>query len=78
MMLPGWLTLGLILVVLGGLLILIGFMVFVIGIASLGSDTTLDSFKNTLEAFAALVGVGFFLAPVGWALHQMSMHRRRG
>jgi hypothetical protein len=53
-------------------------MVFVIGIASLGSDTTLDSFKNTLEAFAALVGVGFFLAPVGWALHQMSMHRRRG
>jgi hypothetical protein len=78
MMLPGWLTLGMVLVILGGLLVLIGFMIFVVAAASLGSGTTLDSFKGSLEGFGALVGVGFFLAPVGWALHQMSLHRRGG
>jgi uncharacterized membrane protein YvbJ len=76
--LPAWLTLGMVFVLLGGLLILIGFMIFVVGTASLGSTTTLDSLKTYLEEFAALAGVGFFLAPIGWALHQMSVHRRRG
>ena len=77
-MLPAWLTLGMALVLLGALLILIGFMVFVVGTASLGSTTTLDSFKSYLEEFAALVGVGFFVAPIGWALHQASGRRKLG
>ncbi len=76
--LPEGLTVGMILVLLGGLLILVGFMVFVVGTASLGSSTTLDSLKTYLEEFAALAGTGFFLAPIGWALHQISLHRRRG
>ncbi len=76
-MLPAWLTFGMIVVLLSGLLILMGFMIFVVGTASLGSTTTLDSLKSYLEEFAALAGVGFFLAPIGWALHQASLHRRR-
>ena len=73
---PAWLTLGMVLVLLAGLLILTGFMIFVVGTASLSSTTTLESLKGYLEEFGALAGIGFFLAPIGWALHQMSVHRR--
>ncbi|HEV2428879.1 MAG TPA: hypothetical protein VGV64_03405 [Thermoplasmata archaeon] len=62
----------------GALLILIGFLILVVGVASLGTSTSLDSFKGYIEGFAALSGIGFFLAPLGWALHQVSVHRRRG
>lgn len=74
--LPGWLTLGIVLVLIGALLIFAGSMVYVVGTAALNASSTLDSIKAFDEQSAALAGVGIFLALLGWALHQMSLHRR--
>jgi uncharacterized membrane protein YphA (DoxX/SURF4 family) len=80
-MLPGWLTFGGILVLVGGILILVGFIVNLVGIASFYNSTAANagsSYAASIETFDALVGVGIFLAVLGWLFHQMSMHRRMG
>jgi ribosomal protein S27AE len=77
-MLPSWFTIGIVLVIIGGLLVMIGFMVDLVGTASLSSSSTLSSIQGYEETEDALIGVGFFIAVVGWVFHQMTIHRRRG
>jgi hypothetical protein len=77
-MLPGWLTFGGILILVGGILVLVGFMVDLVGVASLSATSTLSSQQAYMETYDALVGVGIFLAVLGWLFHQMSMSRRMG
>jgi len=77
-MLPGWLTFGSILVVVGGILIMVGFIIDVVGTASFygNANGNLQNFANATEAFDALVGVGIFIAILGWFFHQMTLHHR--
>lgn len=80
-MLPAWLTFGSILVLVGGVLVLIGFIVGVIGNATYATGTgtnAVQSYFNTMAVFDALVGVGLFLAFLGWIFHQMARHRQTG
>lgn len=76
-MLPGWVTFGSILVVVGGILILVGFVIDLVGTASYlggGGGGSVGGYANAMEAFDALVGVGIFVAILGWFFHQMSQH----
>jgi hypothetical protein len=77
-MLPAWLTFGAILVLVGGILIMVGFIVQLVGTASLSAASSLSSVQGYDEAFDALVGVGVFLAVLGWLFHQMSLHHGPG
>ena len=77
-MLPGWLTFGGILVLVGGILILVGFIVDLVGTASYfngGATANLSAYAAAIETYDALVGVGIFLAALGWLFHQMAQHR---
>ncbi len=75
-MLPGWLTFGGILILVGGLLILIGFIVALIANTTVAgaTDPSYTTYYNQMAVFDALVGVGVFLAFLGWLFHQMSRH----
>lgn len=75
-MVPHWFSAGSAIVIVGALLIMIGYIVQLVGIASLSATTTLDSLKGFLEASAALIGTGFFLAALGWVFHQAAVYRR--
>lgn len=81
-MLPGWLSFGGILVIVGGILVLVGFLLDAVANSSAASgiDTTTaaQNFYNTMAIGDALVGVGIFLAFLGWLFHQMSRHRQMG
>jgi uncharacterized membrane protein len=76
-MLPAWLTFGGILVLVGGILILVGFLVALIGNASYATSSSANYF-NSMAVYDALVGVGIFLAFLGWLFHQMSRHHQMG
>jgi hypothetical protein len=73
-MLPPWLSFGSILVVVGGILILVGFIINLVGVA--GAATNESGYMNAIEAFDALVGVGIFVAILGWFFHQMTLFHR--
>jgi hypothetical protein len=77
-MLPAWLSFGGILVLVGGLLILVGFIVELIANTTVASATapSYTNYYNQLAVYDALVGVGIFLAFLGWLFHQMSRHRQ--
>lgn len=75
-MLPGWLTLGMVLVIIGGLLVLVGFFVNLVGTAGLNSNSTLASIQGYYEAEDALIGIGAFVVILGWVFHQAAVHRR--
>jgi uncharacterized membrane protein len=80
-MLPSWITFGSILAVVGGILILVGYLVEVVGIAAATNPTSANAGQNyatSMETSAALVGVGIFVAILGWFFHQMSVRRRSG
>jgi hypothetical protein len=77
MMIPPWLTLGIILVLIGGILVMVGFIVDLVGTASLNVNSSLTSIQNYEEAEDALIGVGFFLAVLGWVFHQAAVGRRK-
>jgi len=75
--LPAWLSFGGILVLVGGILILVGFLVEMIANTTVASATvpSYTNYYNQLAVYDALVGVGIFLAFLGWIFHQMSRHR---
>jgi len=77
-MMPAWLSFGGVLIVVGGLLVLIGFLVEVIANATFAGATVpnYQNYYNQMAVFDALVGVGIFLAFLGWLFHQMSRHRQ--
>jgi len=77
MLVPSWFTLGIVLVIVGGLLVMVGFFVDLVGIASLNSNSTLSSIQSYDEAQDALIGIGFFLAVLGWVFHQAAIGHRR-
>jgi hypothetical protein len=83
-MLPAWLSFGGILVLVGGVLVLVGFVVGAFGNATYasalsgGSANSAQNYFNTLAVFYVLVGIGIFLAFLGWLFHQMSRHRQMG
>jgi hypothetical protein len=80
-MMPAWLSFGGILVLVGGVLVLIGFLIGAIAnstFATSGATNAAQTYFNTLAIFYALVGVGVFLAFLGWLFHQMSRHRQMG
>jgi len=78
-MLPPWLSFGGILVLVGGILVLVGFVIALIGNATYATATGANAFQsylNSMATFDALVGIGIFLAFLGWLFHQMSRHRQ--
>jgi len=78
-MLPAWVTLGGIIVLVGGVLVLVGFIEIAIAnsaYATAAGATAAQNYFNTLALGNALVGVGIFLAFLGWLFHQMSRHRQ--
>jgi hypothetical protein len=81
-MLPSWMTFGSILVVVGGILIMVGFVIDLVGTGSYfggsGGTNAAMNYGNAVQAFDALVGVGIFVAILGWFFHQMSLARRAG
>jgi hypothetical protein len=80
-MLPAWLSFGGILVLVGGVLVLVGFLVGAIAdstFASSGATNAAQTYFNTMAIFDALVGIGIFLAFLGWLFHQMSRHHQMG
>lgn len=80
-MLPAWLSFGGILVLVGGVLVLVGFLVGAVGdatFATSGATNAAQNYFNTMAIFDALVGIGIFLAFLGWLFHQMSRHRQIG
>jgi hypothetical protein len=81
-MMPAWLSFGGILVLVGGILVLVGFLVGTFGNAtyagSTGAANSAMNYFNTMAVFDALVGIGIFLAFLGWLFHQMSRHRQMG
>jgi hypothetical protein len=76
-MVPQWFSLGMLLVLIGGLLVMVGFFVDLVGVASLNDHSTLASIQSYQEGTDALVGIGFFLAVLGWVFHQVTAGRRR-
>lgn len=81
-MLPSWLTFGGILILVGGILVLVGFIVNLIGTSafynSAGTASDLSSYAAAIETYDAMLGVGIFLAVLGWLFHQMATSRRMG
>lgn len=80
-MLPSWLSFGGILVLVGGVLVLVGFMAAVFANATYATSSATNAtqnYFNTMAVFDALVGIGIFLAFLGWLFHQMSRHRQMG
>ena len=77
MMYRPFFTLGMGLVIIGGILVLVGFLVDLIGTAALSANSTFASVQAYEEGFDALVGIGLFVAILGWVFHQMSTHNRR-
>ena len=80
-MLPGWLSFGGILVLVGGILVLIGFVLEAIANSAYASSGAANAYMNYLNTLAwgnVLIGVGIFLAFLGWLFHQMSRHRMMG
>ena len=80
-MLPAWLSFGGILVLVGGILVFVGFLMGAIGDAIVATSTSANMFQsyyNTLALSQGLIGVGIFLAFLGWLFHQMSRHRQMG
>jgi uncharacterized membrane protein len=78
-MLPAWLSFGSILVLVGGVLLLVGFVLEAIANSAYASADTASAFTNYFNTLAwgnALIGVGIFLAFLGWLFHQMSRHRQ--
>jgi hypothetical protein len=66
----------LVLIFVGGLLILIGFLADLIGTASLNDSSTLASIQVYREAYDAFVGLGVFLAVLGYLCRQFSSEGR--
>ncbi len=79
-MIPAWLSFGGILVLVGGVLVLVGFLVELVANATVAGATTpsFQNYYNEMAVYDALVGVGIFLAFLGWLFHQMSRHRQMG
>ncbi len=81
-MLPPWLSFGGILILVGGVLVLVGFMIGVIANATYASAVTgatanaVQTWLNEMAVQDALVGIGLFLAFLGWLFHQMNRHRQ--
>jgi hypothetical protein len=78
-MMPAWLSFGGILVLVGGVLALIGFLLDAVAnatYATSGAANATQNYLNTMAAADALIGVGIFLAFLGWLFHQMSRHRQ--
>ncbi len=78
-MLPPWLSFGAILVLVGGVLLLVGFVLQAVAESAYATADTASSFTNYLNTLAlgnALIGVGIFLAFLGWLFHQMSRARQ--
>jgi len=62
--LPGWITLGQIVVGVGAIVIFIGFMFGALAASANGSN-----YQNDLEAFFVLTGFGILVAMGGWGFH---------
>jgi len=73
--LPGWITLGQIIVGIGAIIIFIGFIFGGLAASSIGTSATsqgnLTNYVNDLEAFFVLTGLGILIAMAGWGFHSI-------
>jgi len=70
--LPGWITLGQIIVGIGAILIFIGFIFGALAqsnFTNLGSGNNATNYANDMEAFFVLTGIGILLSMGGWGFH---------
>ncbi len=73
--LPGWITLGQVVVGVGAIIIFIGFIFGGLAASNIGTSATnqgnLGNYVNDLEAFFVLTGLGILIAMAGWGFHSI-------
>jgi len=73
--LPGWITLGQIIVGVGAMIIFLGFIFGALAAGSIGTSATnqgnAQNYVNDLEAFFFLTGLGILIAMAGWGFHSV-------
>ncbi len=73
--LPGWITLGQVVVGVGAIIIFIGFIFGALAAGSIGTSATnqgnLQNYVNDLGAFFILTGLGILIAMAGWGFHSI-------
>ena len=72
---PGWITLGQVIVGVGALLIFIGFIFGALAASNIGTSASnqgnIQNYVNDLEAFFVLTGIGILIAMGGWGFHSI-------
>jgi len=73
--LPGWITLGQVIVGVGAIIIFLGFIFGGLAASNIGTSATnqgnLGNYVNDLEAFFVLTGLGILIAMAGWGFHSI-------
>lgn len=71
--LPGWITLGQVIVGIGAIIIFLGFIFGGLAASNIGTSATnqgnVQNYVNDLEAFFVLTGFGILIAMGGWGFH---------
>jgi hypothetical protein len=73
--LPGWITLGKVIVGVGAIIIFVGFIFGGLAASNIGTSATnqgnAQNYVNDFEAFFVLTGVGILIAMAGWGFHSI-------